>query len=372
MLWLRYTFLIKKSVSLVKIYSLFLKFIFKKLLTNTGSSETTRGVFSLFLNFYLYYLNVFKKFFYSQQNNFLFSIKLNQKKTTSPYKFKAYDAIKPEHKKTLDFSFLEWFIGFSEGDGSFGAQDGYPVFVINQADLGVLYLIRTTLGFGRASTFVQKDAVYGRFIIVNEQNIYRLITIFNGNIHLEKVHARFTKWVELFNKKYNKNIVVLPTLSPNSISLNTAWLSGFFDAEGCCYSGYTNDEKMTNKMRLRLKASIDQKGEFPVLDQIKNLFAVKEVTIRDEEKQYYRVEVTSAETLALVIRYLDVFKLKGRKKQAYAVWKPLVVHYVNRTHLNFKAEVLLKKIQKTQKLNQAFKHEKNVITLLKKELESTI
>ena len=51
-----------------------------------------------------------------------------------------------------DSRFVEWFIGFSEGDGCFCKKDAYPIFVINQADLEVLNLERTTLGFGSVST----------------------------------------------------------------------------------------------------------------------------------------------------------------------------------------------------------------------------
>ena len=51
--------------------------------------------------------------------------------------------------------------------------------------------------------------------------------MFNRNIHLEKVHSRFTNWVTFFNKIYNKDITVLLKLSPNEISLDTGWLYGF-------------------------------------------------------------------------------------------------------------------------------------------------
>lgn len=316
----------------------------------------------------------------------------------SPYNFDNYHALKPSHKKTESSvnksdsnaptgsttakhetgeennHFLEWFIGFSEGDGSFGAKDGYPAFVINQADLGVLNLIQTSLGMGRVSTFVQEGSTYGRLFIGGQDKIEMLIHIFNGNIHLDKVHGRFTKWVNFYNKVYGKNITVLPKLEPSKLSLKTAWASGFFDAEGCCYGGFTHNERMRNKVRLRLKATFDQKAEFAVLDRIRALFLVKSVTTRPSRSgmvnHNQRVEITSAATLILLVQYLEVFKLKTRKRYAYSVWKPLVVAYKKRTHLNLSTEGVIEATAKIQEYNQSFKKAKNVVTLFRNEFEN--
>jgi hypothetical protein len=122
---------------------------------------------------------------------------------------------------------------------------------------------------------------------------------------------------------------------------------------------------MNNQVRLRLKASIDQKSELLVLKQIQKLFELKSITIRNADKEFYGVEITCVKTLALVTYYLDTFKLKGRKVQAYAIWKPLVASYVNKTHLNLTRAEVSKKTQNVQELNQAFKQEKSVLTLLK-------
>jgi hypothetical protein len=67
--------------------------------------------------------------------NFFLNKKQLSNKKISPYCFSTYNAIKPSHKKVIDSRFLEWFIGFSEGDGCFCKKDAYLIFVINQADL---------------------------------------------------------------------------------------------------------------------------------------------------------------------------------------------------------------------------------------------
>ena len=64
--------------------------------------------------------------------------------------FDAYfTTFKPEHIKSINTQFLEWFIGFSEGDGSFIVSNERCYFMINQKDLKILYKMKAILGFGQ-------------------------------------------------------------------------------------------------------------------------------------------------------------------------------------------------------------------------------
>ena len=92
------------------------------------------------------------------------------------------------HKKKIDKSFLEWFVGFSEGNGSFIVSKEGLLFIINQKEEKILYYIRTNLGFGKVSLY----KTYSRFVVANKKNIDRLISIFNGNLVLDKTHSRFS------------------------------------------------------------------------------------------------------------------------------------------------------------------------------------
>ena len=53
-----------------------------------------------------------------------------------------YKYFKPQHIKQIDRNFLEWFIGFSEGDGSFVVTNNRCYFFINQKDIKLLYKIK--------------------------------------------------------------------------------------------------------------------------------------------------------------------------------------------------------------------------------------
>jgi hypothetical protein len=296
-------------------------------------------------------------------------------KRVSSFDFSSYNEVKPQHKSSLNIDFLEWFIGFTEGDGSFHFHSDRPVFVINQTDLEVLYRIRTTLGFGVVSTFTQKKKTYARYTVKDKKGINQLIALFNGNLHLKKAQNRFECWVKQCNKIWEWQILLKSRRNSNLISLKNSWLAGFFDAEGCCCAGFSEDKKMAlcrraacklssakfNGFRLRLKASIDQQFEYPVLQQIASLLQSPNVIVRNKEKSYFRVEVTSKISLALVVNYLDEFKLQGRKKDAFAVWRKLVNLYCDDKHLLANSRSLKGKIQKVQEMNQIFKQNKDFI-----------
>ena len=81
--------------------------------------------------------------------------------------------------------FLTWFIGFSEGDGSFiiskSKKNFYLQFVIVQSTLDkqILDYIRDTLGFGRV---IKQSKSTTRYIVQDIKSITILIHIFNGNL----------------------------------------------------------------------------------------------------------------------------------------------------------------------------------------------
>jgi len=100
--------------------------------------------------------------------------------------------------------FIEWFIGFSEGDGSsilssYKNRDGTLAlnsrhfFVISQKEPQVLYRIRTTLGFGsvREAEDKAQGTTHYRYVVSDLENVERSIYIFNGNFVLKKTQERF-------------------------------------------------------------------------------------------------------------------------------------------------------------------------------------
>lgn len=245
----------------------------------------------------------------------------------------------------IQIDFLEWFIGFTEGDGSFFLNNNKPNFTINQADLQVLLLIRKNLGFGNVYTFKQNNRTYARYSVTKMKDIKKLIALFNGNIQLEKVFLRFKDWVNCYNC-YNNNeqfttfdhsdILIKPKRSLNQINLNNSWFAGFYDAEGGFYAqiGFRVEPKsLMQYPRLRLKAYLDQKNEKDLLLVFCQLFKKEMITVRNENKKLYRMDLTSKKSLELLVNYFSNYKLRTKKHIVYAMWKKFVNLYTTSKHL---------------------------------------
>jgi hypothetical protein len=117
---------------------------------------------------------------------------------------------KPNHK------FLEWFIGFSEGEGSFIiSKRGDLIFVITQSttDVESLYYIKENLGFGKVVKQSIKQNTH-RFIIQDIKNIFLISLLFNGNMVFPTRKARFLIFLAKFNEKLLKNNKVKLTPLP--------------------------------------------------------------------------------------------------------------------------------------------------------------
>lgn len=124
------------------------------------------------------------------------------------FNFNNYLNLKPLHKKKLDQRFLEWFIGFTEGKGSFIILKNKVYFGITQNldNLQVLYEIKKQLGFGKvlirkesppkdsickAGAVIRREGVFYVTPGPKGENFHRLITIFNGNLSSKNKKEQF-------------------------------------------------------------------------------------------------------------------------------------------------------------------------------------
>lgn len=347
-----------------------------------GSSETLRGTFffSSFLccifNFFFAFSNCNKKvngILYNQykSNNNQYKYKSNNKtKKTSAYDFSNYIKIKPIQKKPNalepdEIAFLEWFIGFSEGDGSFMIKDNRCIFVINQADAYVLNKIRTNLGFGKVRSYNQNGCVFARYTVQGEELVKKLINIFNGNIHLQKVFYKFEIWVKHYNTYAKQPVIIKPRLNPQNITLESAWISGFYDAEGGLHAsiGEQITKNGTKVIRLKLNAYVDQQHEEDVLKRLQFLFGITSLTIRNAEKKYFRLEASTKKTLKNILNYFNIYPLRGKKHVVYAIWKKLVLRFIYNTHLGC-IDTFYTSVKKIKEQNNKFKIEKNAFCFI--------
>ena len=250
--------------------------------------------------------------------------------TREAFCFDLYERYKPQHIKTLDYAFLTFFIGFSEGEGSFLYwMDGTTQragFSIDQKDPQILFYIKKNLGFG---TVTELKTKYWRFAIYDKTHLFRLYCLFLGNIVLNKRHLSFQKWSSLssnilfpkdfsISNDYNGHVERNKILGANYISLENAWLAGFFQADGGfhVWANYV-------KFKIILRTYITQRGEVEVLKKIGFLFTEKPdptislITNGRTPFKYNRLEWASENALKQTFSYFKKFSLKGKKQLAY-------------------------------------------------------
>lgn len=143
-----------------------------------------------------------------------------------------------------DDNWLNWFVGFSEGDGSICGyiKTKRTCFVLTQKDPKVLYEIDRVFGpnFGSLKHF---EGGFSRYIVSSHTGCFLLYLIFNGNLALDYRIGQLKNWYDCFKiaqklkgaLKTDFNIFIIPRIKTRlrKPSLNDGWLSGFTDAEGC-------------------------------------------------------------------------------------------------------------------------------------------
>lgn len=312
-----------------------------------GSSETTR-----------------------EASGFRFDLDLAfEKSSTHLYQSKALLPLENKKEKTV---FLEWFVGFTEGDGSFvltkvasrtNLKSTRPSFHINQKNPQVLYKIKKELGFGRVHFVREKKsgATYYRYSVSRLQGVKTLILLFNGNLVLDKVQARFIQWVNAFNTLSDQRNALPYIINPaqqalstkivphlarttTQINLNSAWLSGFTDAEGGFYVSLSPNKRFSTGFRERYKFYITQKGELKLLHKIDELLQIetlKQLSLTVKPKDWenfshickvpnktdvYRLEFTRLQTLVAWTKYFDRYPLLSKKQLVFVRWRRVLLH----------------------------------------------
>lgn len=280
------------------------------------------------------------------------------------FNFYPYIEKLPLHINKIDPSFLEWFVGFSEGDGSFIASKGRLFFLINQKEERVLHQIRSALGFGKVSRYKS----YSRFIVADRANTDRLISIFNGNLVLGKTNRRFQVWLDARNSYSADRVEPLGErqITPDGLQASS-WLAGLIDAEGCFNVVRAGDPRYTLGWRLRLRFILDQKGELPTLQRVGHLLGSGVISGRKVSSYegelagkppalsqtsqsivplggdgdvMWRFTSTSIPSHRKLIAYLDRHPLRTLKRVKYTRFTSLLRYIESRSVLPWEGKVL--------------------------------
>lgn len=270
------------------------------------------------------------------------------------YNFDEYSNLIPKHKNKINKKFLEWFIGFTEGDGSFIVSKDKVYFDITQnlQDIQVLYYIKKELGFGKVIIRSEQHRNVGVFYVSSKDNFTRLMKIFNGNLSTNYKKEQFRVWLDTYNKLYSMNIPFKDRLVKPSLS--SGWISGFSDAE-CSFTGRVKS-CWSSKLRRapHLTFQISQK-EFNIIKTLRDIFLnqnssdLKNIN-HDKSWDGWVFHCSSFTKLKVIRNYFSRYELKTRKSLAFKKWCKIHDMVLDKKHLTLeglnKIDLLTKEINK--------------------------
>lgn len=240
---------------------------------------------------------------------------------------------------SISNTWLSWFVGFAEGDGSLVTSNGRLQFVLTQKESAILFHIANYLGFGYVRKFTSGKVTYYRYIVQDLKGVLLVTIIFNGNLAIPKRINQLSKWIDCLNGKLANskstifNLVSTITLITSVFlpTLTDAWLSGFTDAEGTFNINITKRDNTNTGYRIQLRYILDQKHAIELLTLIKNLFNHGTVIVRKEDM--YRYYCNTFIGLSSIITYFDAFPLKTKKAVTLRNWKQVHNMVINKEHL---------------------------------------
>jgi len=232
--------------------------------------------------------------------------------------------------------FLFWFIGFTEGDGSFVVNKRNELsFILIQGAANKILLERIHYTLGLGHIIKQSSRVY-RLIIQKNQEIELIILLFNGNIVLPSRKKQFHLFLKAFlskGKYYRKaDLDIVYNNNKNLPSLDNLWLLGFVEAEGCF-----SISLLSNSLAFRTRFILTQKGDInlPVLSKCISLFSTGRIE-GHSQKDNYSFIVSGLLNISNIYPYFDtnLNNFLGLKKESYLKFKLLNQSLTLKKHLD--------------------------------------
>ena len=229
-------------------------------------------------------------------------------------------------------NWLNWLVGFIEGDGAILENKGSCRLIITQKDPKVLIEIHNKLGLGTVKNFNN----YSRFLVTDNNSCLLLYLLLNGNLVLNHRKIQLSKWFTSLENaprlklKENFNLDEIPSILDNTIepTLDNSWLSGFTDAEGCFSISIIKNRNNLNYVRARF--ILDQKLEYNTLNLIAKLFNPEQkskgnqVKLRNETKEVFRMAINCNDinnpNSTIIRNYFNRFQLKTSKQNSFSLW----------------------------------------------------
>lgn len=231
--------------------------------------------------------------------------------------------------------FLEWLIGFTEGDGAFVVNHrGDCSFIQIQGDSNkeIQNKISRIQGFGRV---IKQGPRVWRYVVESHAELNLLVLLFNGNLIQVTRRVQFKHFQVAFNVKVakRKSSVIKYVSNKNLISLDTCWQLGFTEAEGCFTISF-----LRNSKAFRTRFVLTQKGKdhLLVFSELIKLFGVGVIRGHSAKNDIYDYIVSGQSNVIAIYDYFDKYidHFLGTKKDSYLKFKNLNNRIANKEHQN--------------------------------------
>lgn len=265
----------------------------------------------------------------------LFHAKFTQSTKRETFQLELVQKELKERGINIKNEWLEWLIGFMEGDGCFllsSSRTNLSIIITQGEDnIEQLYKIQKTQNMGRV--IKQGPRVY-RWIVEVREDLLILVKLFNGNLIQDSRRKQLKNFLQGINnklKKYGKKEIEYNTNRP-AISLDTGWLLGFTEAEGCFTISI-----LTNSKAFRTRYIQTQKGSehLPIFSKLIELFNGG-VIEKHSKKEVYNYILTGINKIYNCYIYFDKFEylFQGNKLKSYQAFKIQNEKLLNKEHLD--------------------------------------
>lgn len=118
------------------------------------------------------------------------------------------------------------------------------------------------------------------------------------------------------------------------MNLETQWVVGFIDGEGCFYIGCLKREDMTVGYQVQPELTVVQhEQDIQVLYGLKNFFKCGSVTRNHHDRWCWRIKNLN-HLLTTIIPFFETHQLKTKRRQEFLIFREICLRMKRKEHLN--------------------------------------
>jgi len=202
-------------------------------------------------------------------------------------------------------SICEWLAGIIDGDGSLQvSKKGYTSLEITMGleDLPLLRFIQHMLG---GSIKMRSGAKAYRYRLHNKQGMINLIFCINGYIRHSGRLAQLHRVCQ---------VLIIPVILPNTLTISSHWFGGFFDADGTIGISIKN---LIPQLSIRVTNKLLQDVEI-----FKTIFGGN-IYYDSSQNGYYQWSIQSRIDIFKFLEYFKSSTFKSHKSKRFFLIKEL-------------------------------------------------